>query len=406
MTSNAKERLESFGEKRIEDVVVGIFGIGAVGNQLLYRLVSAGVRKFVIIDRGVVRASDIDGSALFRIGDTGRAKVDVAAERVRELSVSDEMQIEALCADVRYEVGSGVFRRLDLVLACLDNDGARLYVDRQCSRFGKPLISAEVSDFCKRLSLAYHERTGICLHCGKSYEDIAQAMRVREFIDEDYEEDETDRELLSASETVALLQANKALDYIRGESVDWGTHYTLIGGTFFDTAMQDDEYCVHSHYCTGAEVVELEDVSVRSMVRELLSAVKRNFNVKSTLFIDMSDERGREYVIDTYCMYCSRSRIPIGVPKYRFRDDMAICESCRIKPRWKIARSPLARNVYYYSEEETAADILDTMLENIGIPPLHILRVCDEDENEYYVELTGDLLSYMPCVKKNAREEG
>ena len=47
---------------------------------------------------------------------------------------------------------------------------------------------------------------------------------------------------------------------------------------------------------------------------------------------------------------------------------------------------------------ETDAEVLDSTLAELGIPPLHIVRMFDEEENEYYVEMTGDLARVMPNI--------
>ena len=65
-------------------------------------------------------------------------------------------------------------------------------------------------------------------------------------------------------------------------------------------------------------------------------------------------------------------------------------------------------NVSGYTPEYTAIDIfcrdmkeeylLDYTLENIGVPPLHILTIREKnnDENIKYIELTGDLNKILP----------
>ena len=86
------------------------------------------------------------------------------------------------------------------------------------------------------------------------------------------------------------------------------------------------------------------------------------------------------------------------VPRYKFKNEMAICEICKNSNHADEPSAPVVFSIYYYNEKDTEAEILDSTLEKLGLPPLHVVRMFDEEENEYYVEMTGDLARVMPNI--------
>ena len=75
------------------------------------------------------RYKNLCRSVLFRESDVAReaSKALVAAERIKEMNPNVKVQV--ISGDVMYDVGLGVFRRMDVIIGCLDNRIARLYIN-------------------------------------------------------------------------------------------------------------------------------------------------------------------------------------------------------------------------------------------------------------------------------------
>ena len=112
----------------VESGRVLVAGVGALGNSVAAELVGHGVRRLVLVDFDVIETSNLSRTALFRAGDEGRRKVDVAAERLRARAPVSAPQLIPLHTDVDSELGWGVYRRVDLVLGCVDSAAARAAV--------------------------------------------------------------------------------------------------------------------------------------------------------------------------------------------------------------------------------------------------------------------------------------
>ena len=72
--------------ERLAGAHVAIFGIGGVGGYVVEALARSGVGKLDLIDNDVVSISNLNRQIIATYKTIGQYKVDVAAERVREIN--------------------------------------------------------------------------------------------------------------------------------------------------------------------------------------------------------------------------------------------------------------------------------------------------------------------------------
>src|SRR5688572_3734677 len=72
-------------QERLSRARVLVIGAGALGNEILKNLALLGVGNVFIADLDRVANSNLSRSVLFREQDCGQPKVEVAAERTREI---------------------------------------------------------------------------------------------------------------------------------------------------------------------------------------------------------------------------------------------------------------------------------------------------------------------------------
>ncbi|CAM9431308.1 unnamed protein product [Chrysoparadoxa australica] len=98
----------------------------------------------VVTDMDIIEKSNLNRQFLFRPRDVGRRKSEAAADAVRKMNA--DMQVISLDKKVGPETESffddKFWGKLDGVLNALDNVQARLYVDRRCIFYGKPLLES------------------------------------------------------------------------------------------------------------------------------------------------------------------------------------------------------------------------------------------------------------------------
>ena len=398
----ARQKLMSWWDQEsIARARILVIGAGAIGNELLHNVALLGFRNIAICDMDEIESANLSRTTLFKKEDAGKRKAEVAAERTREMCLADDPRVDWFCGDVIYELGSGVFRHFDLILGCLDNDTTRFYVDRQCTIFGKPWINAGIAELSASLQLFYHKQTGSCFHCGESPDTIARVMSRRASCGKTAIAELKSGKIPTiqvASAVVAGMQAQEAVKHLCGKTVCWGrNHYYQGSNKTLETSMtRPDAGCVHHSFTVADEVTELCEITQGSTMREVMAAARERLGIEGEVAIDLREEQGRELVRSAYCVHCGEE-VAIGVPRYRFKDEMAVCEACRAKEHSEVASEPITNTIRcFYGDMPD--EILDMTLGQLGIPPAHVLRVYDEEDRLYFVEMTGDLPTVMPNI--------
>ena len=130
ITDPDTDRYHTFGfiswwqQEVVRNATVMVVGAGALGNEVLKNLALMGIGNLLIVDFDTIEDANLSRSVLFREGDRGRPKAEVAAEAVKRLN--PDVNVKAWYGDINYEMGLGVFRHIDVVIGCLDNREARL----------------------------------------------------------------------------------------------------------------------------------------------------------------------------------------------------------------------------------------------------------------------------------------
>ncbi|WP_165217074.1 ThiF family adenylyltransferase [Schaalia sp. ZJ1691] len=115
-------RLPGFGMKEqlaLHDAHILIIGAGGLGCPALQQLAAAGVGRVTLIDDDVISLSNIHRQILFGVKDVGRPKVEVAAERARELQPG--ITITPIHARFTPENACDLLGQADVVIEGSDN---------------------------------------------------------------------------------------------------------------------------------------------------------------------------------------------------------------------------------------------------------------------------------------------
>ena len=123
-------------QQKLADAKILVVGAGALGNEVLKNLALMGIGTVYVADFDHIEESNLTRSVLFRRRDCGRPKAEAAAEALRDLN--PDTRVVPLLADIITDVGLGLFRDVDVVIGCLDNREARLWVNRSCWKVNTP----------------------------------------------------------------------------------------------------------------------------------------------------------------------------------------------------------------------------------------------------------------------------
>jgi molybdopterin/thiamine biosynthesis adenylyltransferase len=130
------------GQQRLHAARVLMVGAGGLGAPAGLYLAAAGVGVLGLADPDLVSLSNLQRQVLYGTEDVGRAKVDVAAQRLDRLNPHVQVDAHALRIDAAN--ADSIVQGYDLVLDGTDDFATRFAVSDACVRAGKPLVSGAI----------------------------------------------------------------------------------------------------------------------------------------------------------------------------------------------------------------------------------------------------------------------
>jgi molybdopterin/thiamine biosynthesis adenylyltransferase len=388
-----QRRIEWWDQEALSRARIMVLGAGAIGNEVLKNLALLGVGYLFVADFDEVAPSNLSRTVLFRAGDVGKKKAEAAAERTRELCVHPRAQVDWFHGDIVWELGVGVFRRMDLVLGCLDNIETRFAVNRTCWLTGKPWIDAGIFELGARVNV-YVPPTPPCYECGASTAQL-RAMRQR-YSCEDFKRRSHDTGRVAtvqiAAALVGALQVQETVKILCGKQSVVGAQIYYQGALHdFDVIPLQANPACQAH-ATFPEVAPAPLTS-RMSLREFLEYVTHPQRSGAGAALELFD---RSFVTDFPCRSCG-NLIRFDRPPFRIFDDEALCGDCIAgRVHEPALEAAVGERLGRFSLEETPARLLDLSLEALGIPPLHVVAVQARAGGYSYFELSTDQAHVLP----------
>ncbi|XP_067683201.1 ubiquitin-like modifier-activating enzyme 1 [Haliotis asinina] len=140
-----------FGEtfqNKLGDLKYFLVGAGAIGCEMLknFAMVGLGCRKgkVIVTDMDTIEKSNLNRQFLFRPWDVQKTKSSTAANAVKQMnpSFNIEAREDRVGAETENVYTDEFFEQLDGVTNALDNVDARMYMDRRCVYYNKPLLES------------------------------------------------------------------------------------------------------------------------------------------------------------------------------------------------------------------------------------------------------------------------
>ena len=130
----------------VKNAKVMVVGAGALGNEVLKNLALFGVGNIIIVDFDTIEYSNLTRSVLFREADADKGffKSEVAARKVKE--INPNINVQYICGRLDSDVGLGVYRKMDVVIGCLDSRLARMQLNRLCMRANVPWVEGGIEN--------------------------------------------------------------------------------------------------------------------------------------------------------------------------------------------------------------------------------------------------------------------
>lgn len=344
-------------QERLAKSTVMVIGAGALGNELVKNLALLGIGRVHVVDMDTMESSNLSRSALFRAGDEGLPKAHLVARRAAE--INPDTKVIPWVANVCRDVGMGVFRDVDAVLAGLDNREARLFINQICWKVGTPWIDGGI-EVLVGVARVFVPGRGACYECTMSDTDYELLNRRRSCALLGRADVEAGR-VPTTPTTASVIAGIEVQELVKLLHEDRGMP-TLAGRGFVYNGLTHDSYVVeypfredclsHDSY---EDVEDLDSSADASTVGEVLQWIV------SRLGPDAHLELEREIITALECAPCGETTVGIH-HLGTFSEEQARC------PRCGQTRNPLTTHTI------TPAMGLDHLtLADVGVPAYDII---------------------------------
>jgi molybdopterin/thiamine biosynthesis adenylyltransferase len=130
--------------RRLTRLHVAIIGCGRTGSLMAGTLVRLGIRRLTLVDDDHVEFHNLGEMDHLDEADLGLPKVHVVARGLRRRRRLDRPTIVPIPQSVLIPAGIAAIKRCDVLVACPDNDGARLAAAVVATRYQRILIDVGV----------------------------------------------------------------------------------------------------------------------------------------------------------------------------------------------------------------------------------------------------------------------
>ena len=365
-------------QERIAQSRVLVVGAGALGNEVLKNLALLGIGKIDLVDFDHIESSNLTRSVLFRERDKGKPKAQVAADAVKDLNPA--VQINPICGNVITDVGLGLFHAADVVMGCLDNREARLWVNRSCWKTGTPWIDGGIQEI-NGVAKVFCPPDGSCYECAMTENDY-RLINLRYSCPLLKQEDIQAGKVPTAptiSSIIGGLQVQEALKLIHNLPVTAGAAFVFNGqaNQFYQTKYQHREDCLsHEHW---PEPV-LTELSVESLTSELIAIAAEHLKCEETA---VQLPLIRDLVTQLKCHCGHQKEVWQAVQAVSMKD--AECEKCQ-----KTMQPTLVHHISFAEPTERSEIFREKKLYELGIAPSDIVLL-QTDEAAVSLLLTEHL---------------
>lgn len=372
-----------------------VVGAGAIGNEVLKNLALIGAGHILICDMDIISTSNLSRTVLFGKEDVGKYKAEVAAERVRKMSVCPDIEVDYFIGDVIHLLGNGIFGQFDVVIGCLDNFETRKSVNKRCNLLQIPYIDGGIRELGMSVSVFHYPKSS-CWACSVSKRQLANERMIRyscddkrkRFIEE--KKAPTIQISTAVAGAIAVQEAVKILHNM--EQVQYGRKYYFEGliNSFESIKIPPLSDCLYHH---SYDKVEKTIWSNQAVLSEFLQWVCEQ-NSGEEYYIDITGEH--RYTFSGKCKTCGET-VYFGKPDYMIYAEDLYCEACIAAKDLQPGLSNCEEIVELRMSDKRIANLT---LEQLGVAKGHIVTVrrCEDDSRCKYYELTADLVSVMKTI--------
>ncbi len=359
-------------QARLASSRVLLIGAGALGNEIAKNLALLGFGHLLIADLDRIENSNLSRSVLYRESDNGKFKSEVAARAAKDIYPA--MRVHHFVGNVVHDLGLGAFRWADVVIGGLDNREARLAINRNCWRVGKPWIDGAIEQIqgIARVFVPASDDAP-CYECTMSEADwkLLQMRRSCNLLTRQQMTEGRTPTTPTVSSIIAGVQCQEAVKLLHGLPTLAGKGWVFdgLGTEAYQIEYQRKPDC-YSHDRLD-EIITLPAKAADITGRELLDEAKRRLGPSTTL------ELARDVLEKLVCPNCRHEEV-VYQSMGRISASAAACPACGA-----------GRDAVTFYKLSPDLPMLDMTPAQFGTPPFDIL-IARGGGRSIGLELGGD----------------
>ena len=365
---------------KVAGAKVMVVGAGALGNEVLKNLALMNVGHILVVDFDTIEYANLCRSVLFREKDINRNQFKslISAERIKE--INPNVKVQAINGDIMIDVGLGVFKRMDVVIGCLDNRIARLFINRYAYATGKIWIDGAIENMSGQLTV--YKNGSSCYECSLTDTDWANIRKKLGCADVAQRNSTAGRVPTTpiSSSIIAAMQVQEALKVIHNYEKKM-----MIGEQFKYDGMNNwilnfasppvREECDSHYQITDDELIQMKNLSHTDKVKDVLKILKKELKAEH-----ISISLNYKIILEVTSMSSEKS-YDVLIPEPHFSEIAQLEFQEEVGEVLGITK--------YIDTIGEDFPFMEKSLKDCGVPPLQILNV-ETEKDIYFVELTKD----------------
>lgn len=249
------------GQFRMRNSHVAIVGTGGVGSHVIQQLAYLGVRNFTIIDPDKVEKTNLNRLIGATPSDIGKLKVKVMEKMIRSIVSKEPIKVRIIERPIWNSESLDSLKQADIILGCVDNDGARLILNEMALAYLIPLIDCgvgvgvgdgRVTEAGGRVMVVHPD--GPCLLCAKEVNwkeasnDLAspEELEMRRKLGYVSAEEVLSPSVVSLNGTIASIACTEFMAMVTGiRAAKKFTFYDMLEQTIVRRIVKPDPKCYH-----------------------------------------------------------------------------------------------------------------------------------------------------------------
>ena len=148
-----KSSITASDQEKLSTFCVAVVGLGGLGGYIAEELARLGIGKLILIDGDVFEVTNLNRQLLANDATLGRAKADVAKERL--LLVNPLVETQSVVQRLTPQNASALLAGAQLVMDAVDNIPTRRLIQDVCEVMDLPMVHGAISGWYGQVAFIF-----------------------------------------------------------------------------------------------------------------------------------------------------------------------------------------------------------------------------------------------------------